>query len=193
MGIQPQDEREEELRLARAAAAGSEPALAALYARLGDPSFAYIFHCLDGNRQDAEDIWQETWMAALRGLPAFRGESRLFTWLCGIARHKIMDYRRRRSQPWAMAEDLSGQELATRIDGGVLPEEMLAQAEVRARVVQALGLLPDDYRLALAWRYADGYGVDEVARRIGRSYKAAESLLARARAAFRDALKGVYE
>jgi DNA-directed RNA polymerase specialized sigma24 family protein len=55
-------------------------------------------------------------------------------------------------------------------------------------VVEALGLLPTDYRMALIARYADERSVDEVARLLGRTYKATESLLSRARAAFQETL-----
>jgi RNA polymerase sigma-70 factor (ECF subfamily) len=74
-----------------------------------------------------------------------------------------------------------------------LPEEVLSQKATCLRVVEVLGQLPPDYRAALSARYADGSSVEEVARLLAKSYKATESLLSRARAAFRAALSGQTE
>jgi RNA polymerase sigma-70 factor (ECF subfamily) len=73
------------------------------------------------------------------------------------------------------------------MDGGPLPEEILALKGTRLRVVEALAVLPDDYRRALVARYADQRSVGDVAKLLGRNYKATESLLGRARTAFRAA------
>ena len=114
-------------------------------------------------------------------------------WLCAIARHKAADHCRRRGRTAAPLSALPPAELAALVDAGPLPEEVLAQRAVRAQVVAVLGALPAEYRAALVTRYADGHSVDEVARLLGRSYKATESLLARARAAFRAALSRAEE
>jgi RNA polymerase sigma-70 factor (ECF subfamily) len=177
----------EDLRLARQVAAGNEGALERFYALHADPLFAFILHRLDGSRPDAEDAWQETLMAALHGIGSYEGDSRLFTWLCGIARHKIADLRRRGARGESLAS-LGGRDLSALVDTGPLPEEIVMQRAVRSRVVEALGLLPPDYRAALIARYADHETVGEVARRIGKGYKATESLLSRAKAALRVAL-----
>lgn len=183
-----QADRADELPLAERVACGDEAALEAVYARYADPLFAFIHHHLDGARPDAEEIWQDTWLAAIRSLSKYRGRSSLFTWLCGIARHKIADHRRRRGPPADVFSEVSPERLAALADAGPLPEEILARRDTRIRVVEALGTLPDDYRTALVARYADRQSVDEVARLLGKTYKAAESLLGRARSAFRAAL-----
>lgn len=178
----------EDLALARRVAAGDVSALETLYTRNAEPLFAFICHHLDGARPDAEEVWQDTLRAALRSLPRYRGRSRLFTWLCGIARHKIADNRRRRGRPAVVFSELPPEQLAALTDTRPLPEEILAQRDTRIRVVEALAGLPDEYRVALVARYADQRSVGEVAAVLGKTYKAAESLLARARAAFRAAL-----
>ena len=58
----------------------------------------------------------------------------------------------------------------------------------RLRVIDTLASLPEDQRQALVARYVEGCSVEKLAQQIGKTYKAAESLLARARAAFREAL-----
>jgi RNA polymerase sigma-70 factor (ECF subfamily) len=182
-------EAAEDLTLARQVTDGDETALEAFYARYADPLFAFIYHHLDESRPDAEDIWQDTLLAAIRALPAYRGRSRLFTWLCGIARHKIADHFRRQGRSVAeVFSDVPQAELAALIGAGILPEEVVARQATRVRVVEALATLRDDYRTALVARYADEQSVDEVARQLGRTYKATESLLSRARVAFQEAL-----
>lgn len=65
-----------------------------------------------------------------------------------------------------------------------LAEDLGGLAETRSLVVETLWTLPEDYRKALVLRYVEGLSVGQVAYRIGRSYKATESLLSRARDAF---------
>jgi RNA polymerase sigma-70 factor (ECF subfamily) len=195
----------EDRLLARRAAEGSEIALATLYERYADPLFAFIIHRLQGNRDEAEDVFQETWLAALASLRSFRGENRVFFWLCGIARHKIADHYRPGAsagyvwQAGAGNLDLdesgagsnpaiSGERLAAQLERAPLPDDLVTQMETRALVVQAMALLPGDYRQALFGRYVAGLSVTEIAAELGKSYKATESLLSRARERFREAL-----
>ncbi len=177
----------DDLSLARAVAAGDESALRTLYARCADPLFAFICHHLDGASADVEEIWQETLVAAFGSLDRYSGRSRFFTWLCSIARRKIADYYRHRGRSVTAFSDIPTKQLDSVIDAAPLPENILAQRETRIQVVRVLGTLPEDYRRVLLARYADRCSVDEVAQLLGTSYKAAESLLARARAAFRTA------
>ena len=177
----------DDLSLVRGVAAGDESALETFYARCADPLYAFICHHLGGASSDAEEIWQDTLLAGLQSLERYSGQSRLFTWLCGIARHKISDRLRRRGQPVATLSETPPEQLAALIDAGPLPEEILEKRETRVRVVRALGPLPEDYRRALVARYADRFSVEQVAQLLGTTYKAAESLLSRARRAFREA------
>ena len=183
----------DDLSLARRVAAGDEAALKSLYARCADPLYAFICHHLDGASPDAEEIWQNSLLAGLQSLGRYSGQSRLFTWLCGIARHKIADHFRRLGQPVAAFSEMRAEQLAALFDAGPLPEEILAQKDTRIQVVRALGTLPANYRQALVARYADGCSVDEVAQLLGTTYKAAESLLSRARKAFRATFRKIEE
>ncbi len=183
----------DDLVLVQRVTTGDEAALETLYARYMEPLFAFIYHQLGGTRQEAEEVWQDTLLASLEALPGYRGQSQLFTWLCGIARHKIADFCRRSSRSGVFLARLSSQERAALIDAGPLPEEILLQKTVRAAVSEALGALPEEYRRVLVARYAEERGVDEIARSLGKTYKATESLLSRARAAFRESLVQVVE
>jgi len=171
----------DDLKLCRRAAAGDKSALSAIYSRYGDLLFAFIYHRVARSVPDTEEIWHETWLAALWTLSTYRGRSAFFTWLGSIARHKIADYYRRRGrEPVECFSSVSEQDLARLIYDGPLPEEILMQQATRACVVHALASLPDEYRTALVARYADGRSVNEVGQKLGKSYKATESLLSRA-------------
>lgn len=182
-----------ELRLAKRVAGGDERAVELLYARYANPLFAFIYHRLDGARADAEDIWQETLLTVLQALPTYGGQSQLLTWMCGIARHKIADHYRHRGQPVASPSGISPDQVAELMNEAPLPEQLLTQSATRAFVVEALATLPEQYRIALIARYADEQSVADVARLLHKTYKATESLLARARSAFRLALTQVEE
>ena len=181
----------DDLDLAARVAQGDAGAFNDFYARHADLVFAFIYHLLNGARADAEEIWQDTFVAALRALPGYRGQSQVSSWLCGIARRKVADFHRRRGGTREPVSSVPPEQLLDLMDSGPLPDEVLQQGAARARVVEALARLPVDYRNALIARYVDGQPVDEVARRLGRSYKATESLLSRGRTALRDLLRSI--
>lgn len=185
--MQTFDNDEEDLALASRVAEGDLGALDALYERYADALFAFVHHHLNDSRSEAEEVWQDTWVAALRSLPSYCGRSQMFTWLCGIARHKIADRLRRRGCQATAFSELSPRSLAALMDAGPLPDEILSQKATRVRVVEALAALPEDYRRALVTRYASQRSVADVAKLLGKTYKATESLLMRARTAFRAA------
>ncbi len=162
-----------EPRLAARLKAGEAEAWRELCEAYGEPLFLYAYHRA-GDSAAADDIRQETLLAAVEGIRGYRGEVSLFGWLCGIARHKVADELRRRGRECGPVE-------AARPAGDPRPDELVARAEARAAVIEALWSLPEDYRRALVARYVEGAGVASIAERLRRSYKATESLLARAR------------
>ncbi len=171
---------------------GEREAWAEACGRFGDALYRYAFHLTGGESSWAEDIRQETLMAAAAAIHGYRGEAPFFGWLCAIARRKATDELRRRGR---MDDPLPEDDESTGVWNGLesepLPEEWIERTELRADVVEALGNLPPDYQRLMIARYAEGMDVDALARRLGRSYKATESMLSRARAALRDQLKEV--
>lgn len=168
----------------------------------GEPLYLYAYHRTGGDRFAAEDVVQTTLLAAVESISSYRRQVPLFAWLCGIARHKATDESRRARREGIPLEALGealGEESPPSSPPGVgswlgrepLPEEVVDRAETRAAVVEALWCLPEDYREALVRRYVRGETVTEVAALLGRSYKATESLLSRAREAFRRSLMEV--
>ena len=129
-----------------------------------------------------EDLVQEILLAAWQGLPKFRGEASLRSWILGIARHKIDDYYRRRLRESDLTEE--GESLVEAAVEPLLDRHLDAAAE-QDRVERTLALLPEAYTLALIWRYKDEKSVREMAQLSGKTEKAMERLLARARENFR--------
>lgn len=140
--------------------------------------YRFIYHQVGGVVEDAEDLTQETFLAALQSAHRFRGDSRLRTWLFRIAAHKIADHwrSRRRQPPQFPLEDwhpTAGE--------GVSPPAFLEETEVRDRVRAAFLTLPSHYRTALVLRYVEEMPVAEMARVMERSPKSVESILIRAK------------
>ena len=131
-----------------------------------------------GNQAVAEDVTQETMVEVVRQRARFDGRSSATTWACGIARHKIADYYRQ-----ALRDDRRGQRLA---DAGSLAGPPAAPGpDTRDTVWDVLERLPEAQRVVLAAHYLDGYPVRDIARQLGKSETAVESLLARGRDGFR--------
>jgi RNA polymerase sigma-70 factor, ECF subfamily len=139
----------------------------------------------------AREIAQATLCKALEKLGTYRGEAALFSWLCSICRFEISGHfrrERRSAPPEGLVEDgpwLRGvlESLPASLDD---PESELLRREVVRRVHVAVDHLPPHYSQILEWKYSDGLSVKEIAGQLGVSSKAAESLLTRARQAFRD-------
>ncbi|MEO0649519.1 MAG: RNA polymerase sigma factor [Planctomycetota bacterium] len=181
-----------DLALRDAAVAGDRGAAETLFRRHFDGLYDFVHYRVGGDRQAAEDLVQETLLTALDRLPSYDGRASLQTWLAGIARNKLREHRRRR-RPRPLADVLLDADeeildVLARIDAEPLPEWALAREETREMVGATLSSLPAEYRDALTAKYVDGLSVREIGERSGRSEKAAESLLTRARRAFGEVL-----
>ena len=135
---------------------------------------------------------QATLCKVVAKLKTYRGEAALFTWLCTFCRHEISAFcRKQQRQPrkLELREEIPEiraalESLATTDDTD--PRAILRRREVARMVQITLDHLPPRYGDALEWKYIHGMSVKEVADLLGVGPKAAESLLTRARVAFRD-------
>ncbi len=139
----------------------------------------------------AEEIAQSTLCLAITKLHTYRGEAALFTWLCTFCRHEISTYLRKNriaADSVDLIEERPGVRAALESIGADLhtPDEMFERAELARLARVVLDQLAPRYARALEWKYLDGLPVNTIARRLDVSPKAAESVLTRARAAFRD-------
>jgi RNA polymerase sigma-70 factor (ECF subfamily) len=154
--------------------------------RLG--SFAARRSALDAAA--IEDVVQMTMINAMRSLASFRGESSLFTWLCQICRNQLADARRKaaRQPPTQSFEQLSEERPLAKVvqlTDFRDPLDECASDDDRGAVRRALNKLPPHYVRIIELRYGDELTVPEIARVLQVSESAAESLLVRARQAFR--------
>ena len=147
---------------------------------------------MNGDEDAAEEAAQVTLCKALTKMHTYRGEASLFTWLCTFCRHEISAwYQRSRiaARDLPLIEDIPEVRAALETLAWTLPgrPEQIYESEERSRLVQVvLDRLPPRYGNALEWKYIDELSVREIADRLGLSSKATESLLTRAREAFRE-------
>jgi len=155
--------------------AGADP-VAAIYHRALPQVYGYVLpRC--GSAAVAEDLTAETFMAAVAATRQRRVPELTVAWLVGVARHKLVDHWRR------TAREQRSLAVAERPGEGVDdPWEGWLDAEAAHA---ALSRLSGTQRAALTLRYLDGLPVAQVAQHLGRSLRATETLLARARTALR--------
>jgi RNA polymerase sigma-70 factor, ECF subfamily len=152
-----------------------------LYLRYSDLLYAYILHSTLNNKTIATDIWQETWCVAVEKIESFQFKSSFLTWLCAIAKNKISDYYRNAVKNGTA---IPLEDLPSDIESEETDDESIGP-ETRAAVIAVLGRLNNEYTYMLRAKYIDNKTTEEIAFETGRSYKATESMLSRAREAFR--------
>lgn len=149
------------------------------------------------NDEAAADVVQDTLSRALRHLSSYRGEAALFTWLCQICRSQLSDYyerHHRHAKRFVPVEDDPAIQAA--LDSMIAPDvdpQHALQREETSRLVQlVLDRLPARYGNALEWKYVEGASVEEIAARLGVQHAAAQSVLQRAREAFRTMFRELH-
>lgn len=172
--------------------AGEEPAFEEFFSSYFPALFRFALARLGRSEDLAEEIVQATLAKAIPKLSTYRGEAALFTWLCTFCRHEIsacFERANRAPQMFHLAEDApeirSALESLSALDAAG-PEEEARRGEIKRLVQVTLDSLPPRYGSALEWKYIEGLSVKEIAARLEVGPKAAESLLTRARQAFRD-------
>ena len=159
-------------------------ATAEFVARYADDLHSYVRSRLAPRYEQVDDLVQEVFLAAWESLGNYRGTGSLQAWVIGIARHKVEDYYRERLRAPESIED-SDQEPAAAVSGSDF-HQFLDQDQLRKNTWRVLAGLSEQYRLALVWRYWEKASAREMALKTGKTEKAIERLLARARAEFRE-------
>ncbi|MGC9292309.1 MAG: sigma-70 family RNA polymerase sigma factor [Acidobacteriaceae bacterium] len=145
------------------------------------------------NREDAEDIVQETFLKAFTKLDQFQGNSKFYTWLVRIAvNESLMRLRKHRSSKTvSMDEDIQTEEGAMPrdfADWGPDPEQQYGQAELAEILHRTAEGLSPGFRAVFALRDLDGLSTEETAEALGLSVPAVKSRLLRARLQLRERL-----
>jgi RNA polymerase sigma-70 factor (ECF subfamily) len=181
--------RQEDLGLVERMLDGEEKAFDAFAEAFFPALYRFALSRLGQDEETAADIVQSTLTVAMRRLDSYRGDSALFTWLCGICRFEISGLRRRaRRSPQEVELTEEAKEVRVALEevsslAGNQQEE-LERKETARQVHAALDALPVHYGQALEWKYLHGLSVKEIAARLDLRPKAAESILTRARKAF---------
>ncbi len=149
---------------------GDSDAVAELYERYAPVVWRYVYARMRRDEHAGQDVLSETFLAAIRSLKNGTTTENVAGWLTGIARNKTADWYRQQERS-APAGEVPAT-LETSSAGGV--------------VADVLDALPDDERVILEWKYLDRCTVREIAERLGRTEKAVEALLYRARKSFRE-------
>ena len=174
----------DDARLVAAILRKDRKATAEFVARYADAVYAYVRSRLAPQYDLVDDLVQETLLAAWENLHQYRGAGALQAWVMGIARHKVEDHYRARlraPEPIGNADNDPDTPMS-------FPkfDQLLDQKRLREKTWRVLQGLPEAYRLALIWRYWEKASASEMGEKTGKTEKAIERLLARARAEFRE-------
>jgi RNA polymerase sigma-70 factor (ECF subfamily) len=180
-----------DLALARRLLAGDEAAFDAFFADYFPRLYRFARARLAGNEDAAEEVVQSTLIKAVEKLHTYRGDAAMLTWMCTLCRREISAWLERAGKTSQVSLIDDCPETRAALDAlaasaGDDPESELRRRELSQLVQATLDHLPGRYGDALEWKYIEELSVDEIAARLGVGYKAAESLLTRARQAFRD-------
>ena len=163
------------------------------------PLYRFCLYRVGRNRHLCEEVVQETLVRAIRELHHYdpaRAADNIFPWLTGLARNEISRVLSREHSAvsleamWAkMDQELLS--LYARLELEPFADELLQREETRELVNTTMSQLPPHYREALEAKYLTGKSVRDIAAFSSISEKAVESLLSRARQAFRVAFLAV--
>jgi RNA polymerase sigma-70 factor (ECF subfamily) len=166
MGVEP-------LRSERSDTVGiSQQQFLAFYDTAVKPMYAYLFRATGGNRQLTEDISQDTFAVALRHARSGDAAALTVPWVITVGRNRLIDHWRRDAREERRLSELL-----------VVPDSTMDDSD--DTLLEQVRLLPPMQQAVVALHYLDGFPVADVARRLGKSCKATESLLARARQTLR--------
>jgi RNA polymerase sigma-70 factor, ECF subfamily len=180
-----------DIALARRVIAGEEAAFDELFTNYFPRLYRFAMARLGGSEDAAEEVVQRTLIRGVARLHTYRGEAALLTWLCALCRREIAGWLERAGKAREVPLFDDRVDVRTALDSlAVLdaddPEVAARRGELSRLVQLTLDHLPGRYGDVLEWKYIEELSVNEIADRLGVGSKAAESLLTRARAAFRD-------
>jgi RNA polymerase sigma-70 factor (ECF subfamily) len=135
--------------------------------------YGYVAYRLAPDRDAAQDVTQEVFLAAWQSWDAYRGDGPVLSWLRGIARRKVADRLREKVQGHGPAEMM---DFAVATDSGEVQRQ-----ERSLLLAQAMRLLPAKCVELLEEKYLEGFSVRQMAEKRAQTEKAIESALSRAR------------
>lgn len=198
-GQRPESDRQDESRLVGQMLRGDEAAFRAFFNSYYPRLAAFVANRTSLDPGSVDDVVQAGLIKAMRALSSYRRDAALFTWLCTICWREFLTMRRKEQKHLAL-ESLEAlpecQLVELRASEQCEPDCVSETESVRSAILRTLGTLPDHYARALEMKYVEGCAVGELADAMGLTVIGAQSLLGRARAAFRlacpNALKTLF-
>jgi RNA polymerase sigma-70 factor (ECF subfamily) len=184
----------DDLALVRKLLDGDEATFRAVFDGFFPRLYRFVLPRVNGDREEARDVVQQAFCKAFEKLDTYRGEASLYGWMSQICRNGLIDRARRRSRrPQHLTlsdrdDALAAIVEAIRAPESEEPDHRAARLDLLQVIQATLDYLPSHYGNVLEWKYLDENSVDEIATRLDIAPKAAESLLTRARKAFREAI-----
>ena len=155
-----------------------------LYQNTVDEVYQYVFLRVGFDVSTAEDITQDIFLDVLKGLNGFKGLCSERTWIFRIAKNKLYDFYRKQYNQKTIVVEIDDR-IAEQIDDQAQNvEQWLELAFESQAVIDCLNSLPHHYKTTLLLKYIDGKSIKQIADIAGKSPKAIESLLQRAKTAF---------
>src|ERR1700728_2970210 len=181
--------RQESLEIAQGLKRQDAGLLDQLIVRYQHRLMRYLLY-LTGNREQAEDLFQEVWMRVLVRGGQFNGKARFDTWLFTVARNLVIDLRRKRTM--ASLDEMfeaSGIEIAA---DSPSPFDQCASGEDRARLAAALLEMEPLYREVLVLRFHEDLSLEEIANVTRAPLSTVKSRLYRGLASMKPKLQESY-
>ncbi|MCK4856786.1 MAG: sigma-70 family RNA polymerase sigma factor [candidate division Zixibacteria bacterium] len=173
---------------------GDQAAYRELLARHKKAIFQIIFRIVK-NRDETEDLTQDTFMRAFNSLATYRTEYRFSTWLYRIAANCAIDHLRKKriealslDKPVETKDGSVGLEVA---DNSRNPEERLWAKRKTISISKAIESLPEKYRQVILYRHRDDQSYEEIAQILGLPIGTVKARIFRARELLKKKLKGI--
>ena len=132
-----------------------------------------------------EELTNDIMMAAIMCRPNFDGKCNEFSWICSIAKHKIIDYyRKKKIKTILFSMSPSFEDIA---DKALTPERDVLKNELKEEIKKTMTELSKGYKDILRLKYIEGMKISEIANNLKLTMKAVESKLIRAKKKFREA------
>ncbi len=166
---------------------GDDEAFRLIFERYGRPIISFIYDMV-GQRDLAEELTQETFVRAYKNIGGLRDETKLLTWLFGIAKNVARELIRARYKDDGKVgiDDDRVMELS---DNNLLPEDVLLNKELNGVIQTALGALDEDKRLVFSLKVFQQRSYEEIAEITGFSIPKLKTDLHRARTEMRRRIR----
>jgi RNA polymerase sigma-70 factor, ECF subfamily len=164
--------------------AGEDSAFSELVDRYKNLVYALVYRMVP-DRSRTDDLAQDVFLKVYRGLPYFRGEARLSTWIYRIVQNVCTQARSQHRPEVSLEPDASGR---VRLDPGAT-DAAFADLETRDRLEKAIQQLPDNYRLLIAAHYLQGVQYEDLAESLNIPLGTVKTHLHRAKRRLREILE----